>query len=90
MNSRIMLDDRSIIEPTRQLPTLPDRPEPTAEERAAAQRADRIGNQAVLKLFGWSDSDFVFAEGLGFPKSVGRKLPVLFSWGAARRNFPAK
>ena len=48
------------------------RVEPTAEERKAANRADTIDRNALLKEHGWSDDDLEHAQAFfGFPKALG-------------------
>jgi hypothetical protein len=48
------------------------RVEPTAEERQAANKADKIDRNALLKEHGWSDGDLEHAQAFfGFPKALG-------------------
>jgi hypothetical protein len=48
----------------------PTRPEPTAEEREAAIKADRITYSAVLKRFRWDAATYELAQRHGFPARI--------------------
>jgi hypothetical protein len=60
------------------------RPEPTEAEREAARLADRIPFGELKKRFGWDDSQWSFAEGMGFPKPIA----YLWSGTVVRRREP--
>ena len=66
------------------LPTLPDKPEPTAEAREAARKADRITYSELLAEMGWTPDEFNRAKSYGFPGSLG---VIDKGWGRGRQAY---
>ena len=46
-----------------EMPTYPERPDPTSEERAAARKADEISFQALVKLHRWTPAQAEYVQG---------------------------
>jgi hypothetical protein len=48
---------------------------PTDDEREQERRANCIRHREILKLFGWTESDYQAALKFGFPNATGQTMP---------------